>query len=131
MPSDEIIKQIKEKLISEFPSELLSLALVYAENFQLYGYDITNKCITATQNLDLINRVRAKEHAEVMEHLYDGLDQKKLSECITVLRHEKECVIRNIKGCDRDCANCDLVLPDQQILDAYDHAIGLLTIMTR
>lgn len=131
MPSDEIIKQIKEKLISEFPSELLSLALVYAENFQLYGYDITEKYITATQNLDLINRVRAKEHAEVIEHLYDGVDQQRLSNTVAVLETEKTCVEQNIKGCDRDCANCDLVLPDQKILDAYDHAIGLLTTMIK
>jgi len=131
MPSDEIIKQIKEKLISEFPSELLSLALVYAENFQLYGYDITNSYITATQNLDLINTARAKEHAEVMEHLYDGVDQKKLSECIEVLKHEKECVIRNIKGCNRDCANCDLVLPDTTVVEAYNNAITLLQGMIR
>ena len=131
MPSDEIIRQIKEKLISDYPSELLSLALVYAENFQLYGHDITNSYITATQNLDLINRVRAKEYTEVMEHLYDGVYQKKLLECIEVLRHEKECVIRNIKGCNRDRANCDLVLPDTTIIEAYNHAITLLQGMVR
>lgn len=43
-----------------------------------------------------------------------------------ILRNEKECVERNIAGCTRDCANCDLLLPDKDILAAYDTAIALL-----
>lgn len=42
-----------------------------------------------------------------------------------ILRNEKECVERNIAGCTRDCANCDLLLPDKDILAAYDAAIAL------
>lgn len=43
-----------------------------------------------------------------------------------ILRNEKKCVERNIAGCDRDCAKCDLLLPDKDILAAYDTAIALL-----
>lgn len=45
---------------------------------------------------------------------------------IEVLRTEKKCVLRNIRGCDRDCAKCDLVLPDDEILTAYDTAIRII-----
>ena len=43
-----------------------------------------------------------------------------------ILRNEKACVERNIAGCTRDCAKCDLLLPDKDILAAYDTAIALL-----
>lgn len=45
---------------------------------------------------------------------------------IEVLKNEKKCVLRNIRGCDRDCGKCDLVLPDEEILTAYDTAIRVL-----
>ena len=46
---------------------------------------------------------------------------------IEVLETEKKCVKRNIAGCCRECAECDLVLPDEEILGAYDWAIRLLS----
>lgn len=46
---------------------------------------------------------------------------------IEVLLTEKKCVLRNIRGCDRDCGKCDLVLPDEEILTAYDMAIRALS----
>ena len=48
-------------------------------------------------------------------------------EAIEVIKTEKKCVLRNIRGCDRDCAHCDLVLPEEAILTAYDMAIMVLT----
>ena len=40
---------------------------------------------------------------------------------------ERECVQRNVdKKCDRECAKCDLVLPDVEVLKAYDEVITLL-----
>jgi len=131
MANNNITRQIKERLISEFPAELLSLALVYATNFQRLGYDITEKYDTATANRLLVQSARRAAYADFREHLYDGLDQEKLKSTIEVLEQEKECVERNIKGCDRNCANCDLVLPDQKILDGYDFAIGLLSTMLK
>jgi len=47
-------------------------------------------------------------------------------EAVEVIKTEKKCVLRNIRGCDRDCAKCDLVLPDEDILTAYDMAIKAL-----
>lgn len=44
---------------------------------------------------------------------------------VEIIQTEKKCVARaNI--CDRDCANCDLVLPEEDILTAYDMAIKAL-----
>ena len=57
---------------------------------------------------------------------------KKLTnkEAIVVIETEKKCVARaNI--CDRDCAHCDLVLPEEDILLAYDMAIMALTDVVR
>lgn len=50
---------------------------------------------------------------------------------IDILQTEKECVERagtatQNKGCDRNCADCDLVLQDAEILEAYTIAIELL-----
>lgn len=47
-------------------------------------------------------------------------------EIIEVLKNERECVLRNIKGCDRDCGKCDLVMNDSVIVNAYDMAIMAL-----
>ena len=47
---------------------------------------------------------------------------------IEVIQTEKKCVARaNI--CDRDCANCYLVLPEEEILEAYDIAIDSILIV--
>lgn len=47
-------------------------------------------------------------------------------EAIEVIKTEKKCVLRNMRGCNRDCAHCDLVLPEDDILLAYDMAIRAL-----
>lgn len=48
-------------------------------------------------------------------------------EAIEVIKTEKKCVLRNMRGCTRDCAHCDLVLPEDDILLAYDMAIRALS----
>lgn len=47
------------------------------------------------------------------------------SEVITGLRIERECVSRE---CNRDCANCDLVVERDWLLEVYNTAIELLSI---
>ena len=42
---------------------------------------------------------------------------------IIILKIERECVKRNIQGCDRDCAKCDLVQTDEELLEMYDYVI--------
>lgn len=49
---------------------------------------------------------------------------------VDVLRNEYECVKRNIAGCDRDCGRCELVLPDDVILHAYEESIAVMERMT-
>lgn len=52
----------------------------------------------------------------------------KNARAIEVIQTEKKCVARaNI--CDRDCANCHLVLPEEDILEAYDIAIDSILIV--
>lgn len=47
---------------------------------------------------------------------------------VEIIQTEKKCVARaNI--CDRDCANCHLVLPEEEILTAYDMAIDSILIV--
>ena len=48
-------------------------------------------------------------------------------EAIDVIKTEKKCVLRNMRGCTRDCTHCDLVLPEDDILLAYDMAIRALS----
>jgi hypothetical protein len=48
------------------------------------------------------------------------------SRAVEVIRTEKKCVLRNIRGCSRECEKCDLVLPDEEILQAYDMAVSAL-----
>ena len=47
---------------------------------------------------------------------------------ITVLKNEKQCVLRQIQigGCDRNCVKCDLVMKDSEILAGYDTAVAVL-----
>ena len=46
-------------------------------------------------------------------------------EAIKIIQNERNCVIR-ASACNRDCANCDLVLDENKILLAYDKAIEAL-----
>lgn len=41
---------------------------------------------------------------------------------IEILENEKACVLK-ANTCGRNCARCDLVLPDVEILEAYNMAI--------
>lgn len=49
-----------------------------------------------------------------------------IDDAINIIENEKACVLRNIQGCNRDCANCDLVLPDEDIISAYNYVIAVL-----
>lgn len=49
----------------------------------------------------------------------------KIKEIIAIIENEMECVKRN-NICDRDCANCELVKTDTEILTAYKKAIEIL-----
>ena len=43
---------------------------------------------------------------------------------LKVLKNERECITRQNGKCDRDCAKCDLCLPDNEILEVYDFLIN-------
>ena len=44
---------------------------------------------------------------------------------VEILENEKACVLK-ANTCGRNCAECDLVLPDTEILEAYNMAIEVL-----
>lgn len=58
-----------------------------------------------------------------------------IGQILKVLRNERECIQRQgwsngnvmldglMANCDRDCAKCDLCLPDTEILEVYDFLI--------
>ena len=47
-----------------------------------------------------------------------------IDRAIEIMNIEKSCVKRNEDNfCDRKCEKCDLVLPSDEILDAYDLVI--------
>ena len=49
------------------------------------------------------------------------------NEVVKILKTERECVNRNNGvNCDRQCNKCDLVLPADKIITAYDIAIKLI-----
>ena len=55
-----------------------------------------------------------------------------LVKAIEVIKTEKECVMRNVgSNCNRDCYGCDLIMPDKDILDAYDIAIDAIEKMMK
>lgn len=50
-----------------------------------------------------------------------------IDKIIQVMQNEKECVIRNSKQqCNRECNNCDLVLEDNEIIEAYTYVIHII-----
>lgn len=50
-----------------------------------------------------------------------------LEKIIEILETEKECIKRNDNGgCDRNCAECDLLLDSKDILTAYTLTISIL-----
>ena len=53
------------------------------------------------------------------------------SDCLKVMQKERECVLRaRERNCNQGhCAGCDLVLPDDVILNAYDSVIEVLKIL--
>lgn len=53
----------------------------------------------------------------------EGRRQLTNNEAAEVIKREKTCVQRQMHSCDRDCAKCDLVLPDSVVLEAYDIAL--------
>ena len=56
-----------------------------------------------------------------------SLPKAQLEKVINIMVTEKTCVILNENGCDRNCSTCHLVLPTQDIVNAYNTVIGILT----
>lgn len=55
------------------------------------------------------------------------MSNTELTDALRLMNIEKECVIRNsIEICDRDCAKCDLVQEDTDLIEAFQMAIFAL-----
>lgn len=47
-----------------------------------------------------------------------------IEETKLIMQNELDCVLRNeAEKCNRDCANCDLVLPTEDVVSAYEVVI--------
>ena len=81
MTNDEIgekhIQQHRTKLLidelSKMPSEVIATAYLHAINYTLYGVDVTEKWITATQNASTLEKAYRKGY-------YDALQRQAESE---------------------------------------------------
>lgn len=49
-----------------------------------------------------------------------------IKKAIEIIENEKKCVIRKTEINCSDCANCDLVKTDKEILETYDFVIKVL-----
>lgn len=45
------------------------------------------------------------------------------NQILKVLKNERECIARQNGKCDRNCKECDLCLPDDEMLEVYDFLI--------
>ncbi len=46
-----------------------------------------------------------------------------IHQILDIMNTELNCIRRNIKGCNRDCLNCDLLKPDTEIIAVYEYII--------
>lgn len=54
-------------------------------------------------------------------------DTTALERVIEIMQNERKCVLRqDTSECDRDCANCELVLPKEDVNAAYDYVLTIL-----
>ena len=54
-------------------------------------------------------------------------DTAALESVIKIMQNERKCVLRqDTSKCDRDCANCELVLPKEDVNAAYDYVLTIL-----
>ena len=54
-------------------------------------------------------------------------DTTALERVIEIMQRERKCVLRqDTSECDRDCANCELVLPKEDVNAAYDYVLTIL-----
>ena len=49
-----------------------------------------------------------------------------IDQIIEAMKTEEKCVARNIVGCDRECLKCDLVMRDEDIIEAYEKTLRIL-----
>ena len=55
---------------------------------------------------------------------------KQIKQIVDILATEYECVTRqDTPKCNRDCKNCDLLKPTEDVLRAYEAAITILVII--
>ena len=51
----------------------------------------------------------------------------KLLQAMMVMERERECVLRqDTSDCDKDCKNCNLLLPTETVVEGYDTAIEVI-----
>lgn len=50
-----------------------------------------------------------------------------MTDVLQVMKTVRQCVVRNeIGSCDRNCRKCDLLLPTNDVIQAYDRVINMI-----
>lgn len=63
-------KSKREELLEELAKEdlqVLALSFTYAKNLQMYGVDVTEKWVTATQNVSALEKAYQKGYYDALQ----------------------------------------------------------------
>lgn len=61
--------------LSKMPPMVIATAYLHAINYVLYGVDVTEKWLTATQNAASLNQAYRKGYADAMNRMHERQDQ--------------------------------------------------------
>lgn len=68
-------KQLIEEL-SKMPPMVIATAYLHAINYTLYGVDVTEKWVTATQNANALERAYRKGYYDALQRQAEGSDKE-------------------------------------------------------
>ena len=104
MNKEEQIQELKSKQLidelSKMPPMVIATAYLHALNYTLYGEDVTEKWITATQQASALEEAYKKGYYDAKKEQVKNLDLK--LGCKYFNRQTKSCG----KGYELDCDTC-------------------------
>jgi len=103
-------KQLVDEL-SKMPPMVLATAYLHAINYTLYGEDVTEKWVTATQNACALEKAYGKGY-------YDALQRQTETEADVAKKYQKiEEVIDRLKNLDDHTTSTDLLFEIKEIVE--------------
>lgn len=126
----------KESMLLEFfanqDDAVLDMAYLYATNLCRFGVNVDEKWSTVTEQSSALESAYRGGYYDALQRSnrmqeFDLSSNSKFEQARRLMFIELECVQRNIDHkCNRDCANCDLVQTDEDLIQAYQAAIFAL-----